>query len=218
MPEVLVADGRVTPVNETTTRRVRAITAGHRADEREARRGLTDADPRVRSAAVGALASMGALSVTDVIAGLHDTAPAVRRRAANEAVRVGGRGSRSELVRSLVDALDDPDPLVVESAAWSLGERRSERATAGLASVARTHPDARCRETAVAALGAIGSADGLQAILESLNDKPSIRRRGAVALAAFDGPRVDEALRRCTRDRDWQVREIAEILLDLPPG
>jgi hypothetical protein len=37
-----------------------------------------------------------------------------------------------------------------------------------------------------------------------------------VALAAFEGPAVDEALRRSADDRDWQVREVAEILLDPP--
>jgi len=33
-----------------------------------------------------------------------------------------------------------------------------------------------------------------------------------VALAAFDGPEVDEALDRAAEDRDWQVRQAAEDL------
>jgi HEAT repeat protein len=72
-----------------------------------------------------------------------------------------------------------------------------------------------CREAAVAALGAIGDPVGLPAVLAALDDKPAIRRRAAVALAAFEGPDVDDALRRCLDDRDWQVRQVAEDLLAL---
>ena len=47
----------------------------------------------------------------------------------------------------------------------------------------------------------------------ALEDKPAVRRRATIALAAFDDPRVDGALRRCLEDRDWQVRQAAEDLL-----
>jgi len=70
-------------------------------------------------------------------------------------------------------------------------------------------------EAAVAALGAIGDPAGLPAVLAALDDKPAIRRRAAVALAAFDGPDTEAALRRCLEDRDWQVRQVAEDLLDV---
>ena len=65
----------------------------------------------------------------------------------------------------------------------------------------------------MAALGAIGDSAGLPAVLAALDDKPAVRRRAAVALAAFDGPSVEAALRRCLDDRDWQVRQVAEDLL-----
>ena len=55
---------------------------------------------------------------------------------------------------------------------------------------------------------------GLETVLEALKDKPAIRRRAAIALAAFDDPKVDEALKKSLNDRDWQVRQIAEDLLD----
>jgi len=51
-------------------------------------------------------------------------------------------------------------------------------------------------------------------VLAALDDRPTIRRRAVVALAAFDGDTVAAALRRAAGDRDWQVREVAEILLD----
>jgi HEAT repeat protein len=55
-------------------------------------------------------------------------------------------------------------------------------------------------------------------VLAGTADKAAVRRRAVVALAAFDGPEVDAALRRATEDRDWQVRQIAEDLLAPPPA
>jgi len=66
----------------------------------------------------------------------------------------------------------------------------------------------------VAALGAIGDPAGLPAVLAALGDKPTVRRRATVALAAFEGPEAESGLRRSLADRDWQVRQVAEILLD----
>ena len=81
-----------------------------------------------------------------------------------------------------------------------------------LVRVARSHADALCRESAVAALGAISDRAGLPAILAGLDDKPEVRRRAVIALAPFDGPEVDAALLRASTDRDKQVRAaVAEL-------
>ncbi len=72
--------------------------------------------------------------------------------------------------------------------------------------IATGHDDARCRESAVAALGAIGDDRARPAILAALDDKPPVRRRAIVALSNFEGPDIDEALLRASEDRDWQVR------------
>jgi len=199
------------------SRRRRAALAGHTGDPEAARRALDDPDPGVVAVALGALARLGALSTFDVTAALARGAPAVRRRAAEVAGRARGRGTRSVLPAALVEALEDPDPLVVVGAAWFLGERRHRPAVGALAVTARTHADARCREAAVAALGAIGDPGGLPAVLAAVRaDKPTVRRRAAVALAGFDDPRVEPALRHAAADRDWQVRQAAEELLDEP--
>jgi HEAT repeat protein len=50
-------------------------------------------------------------------------------------------------------------------------------------------------------------------VLAACDDKPAVRRRAVLALAAFDGPDVEERLRRALDDRDWQVRQAAEDLL-----
>ena len=97
---------------------------------------------------------------------------------------------RSSLPRAVIGAVDDPDPLVVVGAAWFLAERHSQPAVPVLAATATGHDDARCREAAVAALGAIGDPAGLAAVLGALRDSPTVRRRATVALAGFDDPRV----------------------------
>ena len=177
------------------------------------RRGLGDADPGVQAAALGALDRLGALTTDDVVGALQTGAPPLRRRAVEAAPGVHGRGSRSALPAALTRALADPDPLVVVGAAWFLGERRHRPAVAALGATATGHGDTRCREAAVAALGAIGDPEGLPAVLAALGDKPTVRRRATVALAGFNDPRVDPALRAAATDRDWQVRQAAEELL-----
>lgn len=192
-------------------RRVVAV-AGHVGDVPLARHGLTDSIGIVRVTALGALDRLGALDAGELATALTDEDPAVRRRACELAA------TRTEL--DMAGATEDPDPSVVEMAAWALGERGEVEAVPALCTLADPHTghaDPLCREAAVAALGAIGDDTGLAAILAALGDKPAIRRRAAVALAAFDGPDVEAALRSCLEDRDWQVRQVAEDLLEIEP-
>jgi HEAT repeat protein len=109
-------------------------------------------------------------------------------------------------LRALVSALSDADALVVDAAAFALGEHAYTNAVEELCLVATSHDDARCRESAVAALGAIGDDRGRAAVLGALDDKPPVRRRAIVALSNFEGPDIDAALERASEDRDWQVR------------
>jgi HEAT repeat protein len=193
-------------VPSTSDRRRRAALAGHTGDGDEARRLLTDPDAAVRATALGALGRLGRLRSEDVGAALADPVPAVRRRACQVAIPL--------VDVDLVPLLGDPDPGVVEVAAWALGERAEEAAGAvpALAGVAGTHDDPLCREAAVAALGAIGDERGLPAILAAATDRPAIRRRAVIALAPFTGPEVEAALTAALEDRDWQVRQAAEDL------
>lgn len=152
---------------------------------------------------------MGRLSASEVARALGDPSPIVRRRAAELSVPFGDV--------DLVGALGDADALVIEAAAWAIGERPpAPGAVAALSSVVTTHSDPLCREAAVAALGALGDPDGLPAILAATTDKPAVRRRAVLALAPFEGDEVDAALNRALTDRDWQVRQAAEDLLHPP--
>jgi hypothetical protein len=184
--------------------RRRAAEAGHTGDEHSARELLGDADPDVRSTALSALHRMGRATDADVEAALHDDAPGVRRRALAVAITT---------TLDLVPLLSDHDVTVAEQAAWALGERE-DRAAVDALIVAAGHADALVREAAVAALGALGDKRGLAAILRGTEDKPAVRRRAVLALAPFDGPEVDAALARAAEDKDWQVRDAAEVIVD----
>lgn len=190
---------------EGARRRGEAATAGHTGDEAAARSFLGDPDPDVRAAALGALVRMGRATPEDAAAGLQDGDPRARRCACELGAALPG----ADFTR----LLDDADDMVVEAACYAVGEVRDSRAVPALVRIASAHTDALCRESAVAALGAIGDPRGLPAILAGLDDKPQIRRRAVVALAAFESPQSDAALRCCLKDRDWQVRQAAEDVL-----
>jgi HEAT repeat protein len=223
-PATLRSPHRGAPVRD-------AVIAGHRGDVETAWKLLDHRDPAVRAAALGALERLGVLDIGTLTGALTDPEPTVRRRACVLAGRAVGRGDdRADDKRAvdqgaggprLIDALvrvlsTDPSDSVVESSAWALGEAGSgcgESAVEALEHVASAHADPLCREAAVAALGAIGDPAALDTVLVALEDKPAVRRRAIIALAAFDDPRVDAAWRRGLEDRDWQVRQAAEDLL-----
>jgi HEAT repeat protein len=191
-------------VTESDLRAV--VVAGHVGDVETARAGLTSVDPSVRSAALGALDRLDSLDADTITAALSDADVAVRRRAAELAATYPSV--------DLLAALDDPDDRVVEVAAWACGEHESARDAIvdRLVELAGTAEDPLVRESAVAALGAIGDERGLAAIIVACSDKPAVRRRAVLALAPFDGDEVDAAIERALVDRDWQVRQAAEDL------
>ncbi|HEV3365460.1 MAG TPA: HEAT repeat domain-containing protein [Acidimicrobiia bacterium] len=174
-----------------------------------------DADPRVRAAALGALARLPDPPVTAWVRATGDTDPSVRRRAAELAPVFAG--TDPGIAAGLLSVLADDDTGAAEAAAWALGELGPAAVEAGavgrLAEAAGGHGDPLVREAAVAALGALGDPGGLGAVLAACHDKPAIRRRAVLALAAFDGPDVDAALRAAVDDKDWQTRQAAEDLL-----
>ncbi len=184
----------------------RVAEAGHTGDEATARESLSASDPILRELSIGALARMGKLSDSDLLATFDDADHSVRRRAAILAAK------RRDV--SLIALLHDTNDGVVEAAAWACGEHEvvGEEEFATLLSLAAEAAEPLVREAAVAALGAIGDSRGLAAILAGCVDKPAIRRRAVLALAPFSGPQVDAALAAALQDRDWQVRQAAEDL------
>jgi HEAT repeat protein len=232
--------------SDVVARRRRVAVAGYRGDELVARAALADPAGDVRATALGALLRMGRLCDDDVEAALSDPEPVVRRRACEVSVAVPVEGVTAALgdpdplvVEAACFALGERPqakaghhptqrqvtPSVAQAVPGSAqaepavtqAEPGSAQAVAALAQVATGHSDPLCREAAIAALGALGDERGLEAILAGLKDKAAVRRRAVIALAPFEGPAVDEALAQARTDRDWQVRQAAEDLLD-PAG
>jgi HEAT repeat protein len=209
------APGACAPESPLARRRRETALAGHTSDTATVRAGLADPEPSVRVVALGAALRAGLLDDSVLAPARRDPAPAVRARAAELAAVIG-----PSALPALADALADEDGRVVEAACFALGEigAAAGAQVAALCATATDHPDALCREAAVAALGAIGERDGLATILLAASgDRPAVRRRAVLALAPFDGPEVDGALRRALEDRDWQVRQAAEDLLGVQP-
>lgn len=196
-------------------RRLDAVVAGHRGEAAAAERLLDDDDAGVRAAALGALARCGMLRPEQVTRALADEAAAVRCRAAELAP--------PEI--DLVGLLSDSDASVVEAAAAALGERDQDRGPVSeLCRVARHHDDPLCRESAVAALGAIAAGTDaeaaremvLEVLLAAMGDRPQVRRRALLGLHQFDDSRAADAVQAALEDRDRQVRAVAGELLGVP--
>ncbi len=181
--------------------------AGHSGDADTARLHLADRSATVRIAAVRSLERLAVLSTEELVSALDDTDHTVRVAG----VEIAARRQQPPIVH----LLDDTESDVVEAAAWALGERMKPNpgTVAKLATTATEHSDPLARESAVAALGALGDERGLPAILVATHDKPAVRRRAIIALSTFIGPEVDEAWERARTDPDRQVREAVEELL-----
>ncbi len=143
---------------------------------------------------------------------LHDADVDVRRDALQQLAHA--QLGDVSLLDDVLALLDDDDGLVVDAAAFALGEHLCVPAVTSLCRVAADHDDARCRESAIASLGAIGDDRARATIIEALKDKPPIRRRAIVALSNFEGPDIDAALAEAGEDKDWQVRSAVAQLRD----
>jgi HEAT repeats/PBS lyase HEAT-like repeat len=173
----------------------------------------TDPDPRVRAIALAALVRTAPRPTSRPVweAAARDPDARVRLRAAEIAPHLG----RSATASVLLELLESRDAWVAEAAAYALGERpRASRRIVDALIAAITHHDPLVREAAVAALGAVGDPRAVDAVLRACDDRPAIRRRAVIALAAFDGERVEQRLRAALDDTDWQTRQAAEDVLD----
>ncbi len=206
-----VASAAPPPPDPAVVQRHRdVVIAGHTGDLALINEHRTDASPMVREAVLSALFRVGQCTKTDIEHAFGDTAGCVRARAAELAAQVAGVSPASQLA--------DSDPAVVEVACFACGETvwpPGDAPINELSSIATNHDDPLCRESAAAALGAIGDPAGLDAVLIACNDRVTVRRRATLALAAFDDPRADAALRVALDDKDWQVRQAAEDLLEV---
>lgn len=196
------------PPAERVERYRQVVVAGHRGDLPLVTEHLDADDALVREAALSAMFRLQRLTQDLLNTAFRDPAPRVRARAAELSAHLDGASPAALLA--------DDDASVIEIACFACGEMAWDHGAApveALSSIATTHEDALCRESAAAALGAIGDPAGLEALLVACSDRVTVRRRATLALAAFDDPRAEAALETALNDKDWQVRQAAEDLL-----
>jgi HEAT repeat protein len=184
------------------------IAAGFSGDSAVALEALQHEDGTVRASALRALARIGTLTAEILAPFIQDSHIETRRTAVELAVPFP-----SVFVHQCID---DSDVFVAEMAAWCIGERTpaSDIEIETLIDRTTSHDQAVVREACAAALGSLGDERGLPAILAACTDKPAVRRRAVLALAPFEGDEVDAALHHALEDKDWQVRQNAEDLLN----
>jgi HEAT repeat protein len=168
------------------------------------RSNLTSGVARHRILALRGAVRQQLVTSLDWTRALGDSDVDVRREALNQVAHAAL--DDQSVIDAVVQCLSDSDALVIDGALFALGEHLFAGAVDLMCAIATTHEDARCRESAIAALGAIGDDRARPAILAALNDKPPVRRRAIVALSNFEGPDIDAALALASEDRDWQVR------------
>jgi HEAT repeat protein len=180
-------------------------------------RATGDPEATVRSVALATLVRTAPRRVSAPVwrRAAHDPDARVRRRAAEVAPKLGLAATCAVLIELLADS----DAWVAEAAAYAIGEhpRASRAAITALSRAAADQADPLVREAAVAGLGAQGDPVTLAVVLAACSDKPAIRRRAVLALAAFEGDEVEAQLRAALDDPDWQVRQAAEDLLNIAP-
>ena len=175
------------------------------------RTNLSSTVPRHRILALRGAVRQQLVTSDDWRQAFGDTDVDVRREALNQVAHA--TVNDQSVIDAVIACLSDADALVVDGALFALGEHLLTDAIEPMCVIATTHEDARCRESAIAALGAIGDDRARPAILAALNDKPPVRRRAIVALSNFEGPDIDEALALASEDRDWQVRAAVNQLV-----
>ena len=192
----------------TDSFRFDVIAAGFSGDSSVALEALQHEDGTVRASALRALARIGTLTAEILARFIQDSHIETRRTAVELAVPFPSV--------HVHQCIDDSDVFVAEMAAWCIGERTpvSDIEVETLIDRTTSHSEAVVREACAAALGSLGDERGLPAILAACSDKPAVRRRAILALAPFEGDEVDAALQRALEDKDWQVRQNAEDLLN----
>jgi HEAT repeat protein len=173
---------------------------------------LTAPAARHRVLALRGLVRRGAMDTQRWRTVLGDADVEVQRDALEQLAHASD--AETAVLDDAMSMLTDEDALVVDAAAFVMGEHLYAPSVSSLIEVAANHEDARCRESAISSLGSLGDDTALPTIIAALEDKAPVRRRAIVALSNFEGPEVEAALERAGEDRDWQVRAAVAQLRD----
>lgn len=170
-----------------------------REDQEDARRAIRNALSRLRDER----------HIAQLVRELSSADPAVRA----EAVRLLSKTNEDALIPHILDALDDPEPLVRNAALSALGYNRDQKIAHITHILERLHDeDATVRLTAVTMLARSMLKDTriFEGILRATDDPdPAVRRAALRALSDFNDERAIDAYLDHIEDPDLNVREAA---------
>ncbi len=141
----------------------------------------------------------------------------VRRSVAGALAKIGGAGAVEPLRR----AFHDPSPAVRLQAAQDLDGRRNKGVAMSLAVAAEEETRADIQSQMHLALGRIGSAEAITALIKAaepgkrsfLRRKPTAVRLSALQGLHIAGPSASNALKNLLSDEDPEVRDAAQKAL-----
>jgi HEAT repeat protein len=171
----------------------------------------TERHAAFRAAAARTLGTVnGEGTLERLLEALKDKVPLVRAGAAEGLGRLGdGRA-----LQPLLEALRQPDETLQASAATALGMLGDQRAIEPLIEATLKNASEKVSEIASEALGQLGGASAVDALISSLQDKSATTRRRAIrALGRLRDPRAVEPLTAAAKDQDPGVREAAVLAL-----
>jgi HEAT repeat protein len=171
-------------------------------------RARTDSAPPVRIAAFEALAELRIERALPVLVGaLADLEPDIVSSAASAL----GAFDVDESRVALLGLLERENPQVVRAAMQALGMLRESSAVAPICRIAATVDDALTRGAAIAALGAVASAESTRALISLLSDR-DCRADASRVLADVTGESLDAVIQGL-QDPDASIRcSVIEIL------
>lgn len=148
-------------------------------------------------------------AVENIIHNLKDFDPKVRSSAAAAL----GEIKTPEAVDALIDALTDTNGFVRGTAASALGKLKSLKAVDSLIELLAADQDVNARRGAAEALGLIGDARAVQALVRALDDlDKAVRTKSAIALVKFGQSAIDPLIQRIKTKRG-EGTEVAEQVL-----
>lgn len=189
VPTLITILGRGDPRVSYTAERALATIRGPAVPELVA--SLADANPEVRSWSAIALGDIGEPAVSPTIGVLRNPlASTVARRAAAHALGLSGltvEEHETETFKALLEAAQDPDPLLRGQVVWALAQLRGAQAQEAVVT-ALQDADQGVRHRAMVALAAWPGADQSEALQQALDSSDAnTARRAAVAIASHLG-------------------------------
>ncbi|QDV31700.1 Phycocyanobilin lyase subunit alpha [Planctopirus ephydatiae] len=167
----------------------------------------------IRGAAAEALGKIGASeSASPLTRLLHDTDEAVRLKA----IAAFRKFKASIAVTPLLNLLMDPNSQIRLRAVDTLGEIADESAVDNLIHTLHNDGTMEVRQMAAKALGAIGSADGIEPLEQALEDEFPVRCRAITSLGQIGASASLPALLAMLKDSVPEVRyHTTQALADL---